>query len=130
MSCRCFENPIAYAAIKESLKSGCVRKSRMTVCFRLDCFKFLFGGKGKADGSRSGHLYELEDFPNSYFYGSWCKYLDKNGDGYEIDFPVRMKPYIKWTDGRYCKSDTGELIFAPKTFTETVVMLLCKKCSS
>ena len=34
---------------------------------------------------------------HSYFSGYWYKYLDKNGDGYEIDFPVQMKTSIKWT---------------------------------
>ena len=105
-------------AIKDSLKSGCIKKNRVNIKFRSDCFKFLFGDKGKVDGSRSGRLYELEDFPHSYFSENWYKYLDKNGDGYEIDFPVRMKASIKWIDNGYYRSENSELICAPKTFTE------------
>ncbi len=115
--------------IKDSLKSGCIKKNRLNIAFRSDCFRFLFGNKGKVDGSRSGCLYDFEDFPRTYFSGTWYKYLDKNGDGYEIDFPVRMKASIKWTDNGY-RLDNSELICAPKTFTENVIMLLCKKCSN
>ena len=50
-------------AIKDSLKSGCIRKNCLQISFRSDCFKFLFGDKGKVDGNRSGCLYKLEDFP-------------------------------------------------------------------
>ena len=79
------------AMIKDSLKSGCIKKNHLGIAFRSDCFKYSFGDKGKADGSRSGRLYELKDFPCSYSVGAWYKYLNKNGDGYEIDFPARMK---------------------------------------
>ena len=101
-------------AVKDSLKSGCVKKNRLSVNFRSDCFKFLFGDKGTVDRSRSGHLYEFDDFPHSYFPGTWYKYLDKNGDGYEIDFPVRMKAGLKWTDNGYYRLENNELICAPK----------------
>ena len=110
--------------------TGCIKKNCLNIAFRSDYFRFFFGNKGKIDESRSGRLYVLEDFPRSYFSGTWYKYLDKNGDGYEIDFPVRMKASIKWTDNGYYRLDNSELICAPKTFTENVIILLCKKCSN
>ena len=104
------------AMIKDSLKSGCIKKNRLCVAFRSDCFKYLFGDKGKADGSRSGRLYELKDFPCSYFLGAWYEYLDKNGDGYEIDFSVRMKTNIKWTDNGYYRLDNSGIDLCTKNF--------------
>lgn len=117
-------------AIKDSLKCGCTRKNDFTVNFRLDCFKVLFDGKGRDDRSRRGCLYELSDFPDSFFNKNWYKFLDKHGEGYEVDFPIRMKPGLKWNSNGFCKLDSGELICAPKTFTEVVKIMLCKRISN
>ena len=51
---------------------------------------------------RGFKLYERDDFclfkelPHNWWY-----ILDKNSEGYAIDFPMKMKPLLTWTTANY-----------------------------
>lgn len=39
----------------------------------------------------------------------WSSWMDKHGQGYEIEFPIRVKKLLKWPPQRYIRAANGEL---------------------
>ena len=82
--------------IDASLRMGSIKNCRFAVEFRRDVFVKLFN-------SNCSHLYSEEDFPSELFPPEWSAVYDRLGDGCRIDFPVIMKPSLKWSRKCYNK---------------------------
>ncbi len=106
-------------AVDSSLRLGSIRCYKFNVEFRLDVFSYLFN-------SDSGCKYYEDDFPEDHFPTGWSVVYDRLGDGCRIDFPVEMKPALKWSGLCFNKSDDGTLVPRPKYFNEVVSVKLDK----
>ena len=115
------------SCIGKSLKCGTIRASKFCIDFRLDVFRYLFNSKGKDKGS--GKLYEKDDFNSDYFGEDWWFVVDKNGDGCCIDFPVELRPAVKFSPKVYSKSSDGTTVEKLRSYSEIVhVTLLKRRC--
>ena len=111
------------SSISKSLKCGTIRASKLCIDFRLDVFRYLFKDKG------SGKLYERTDFNSEYFSEGWWFVQDKNGDGCCIDFPIKLRPVVKFSPKVYSKSSDGRIVEKLRSYSEMVhITLLKRRC--
>ena len=83
---------------------------KFSVDFQFDVFKFLFSRKGKAHERGMGmRVYEKEDFDTEFFCSGWDVTYDRLGNGCCIDYPITMKPVLKYGPKSFSKSDDGTL---------------------
>lgn len=78
-----------------------------------EIFRYVFNGKGIINDSGIT-LFSKEDFSLFNLPENWDKiiYTDK-GEGRQIDFPVSLKPVLRWSKRHYVCSD-GKLTDAPR----------------
>ena len=110
-------------AISKSLRSPKQRKA-VTVEFRGDVFKKLFGNKGKKHGR--WRLLEEKHFPQSYFRDDWYRMLDLHGQGTRISFPMKVRHYISWSPKSYSTTSTGAVTEARRAFQEKITVYFIK----
>ena len=105
ISCRYYVNPkpstrnvlsAFVSGITKSLKMGINKGCRISVLFHTIVLQFLFKNKGSTYEHGTGRLYMLDDFDGQYFPKEWYRVYDKQGDGCEVEFPVRMVCQVKW----------------------------------
>lgn len=103
---------------------------KFSVDFQFDVFKFLFGSKGKAHERGKGlQIYEKEDFDSEFFPSGWDVVYDRLGNGCCVDYPITMKPILKYGPKCFSKSSDGTLTQKSRLFYETLhVTLLKKRC--
>ena len=92
-------------AIGQKLKSK--SRSPVVIAFQHDCFRKLFSGKGRISRDQKAVMLEKDDFPvsDNYFPQGWFQCLDKNGDGAEILFPIRLQTQLSWSTKRmHCQN--------------------------
>ena len=109
------------SSIKHSLKLG------ICIEFRSDVFNFLFSGKGEVPESGLGLLYNRIDFDSRYFTEDWWIAYDKLGDGCCIDYPIRMRPSLKYGPKYYSKNSNNVVVEKSRDFTEVLYIMLNKK---
>jgi hypothetical protein len=87
-----------------------------------EIFRYGFNGKGIINDSGIT-LFSKEDFSLFNLPENWDKiiYTDK-GEGRQIDFPVLLKPVLRWSKRHYVCSD-GKLTDAPRIFEKRVMPL-------
>ena len=106
------------------VNKGC----RITVTFRTDVYKFLFGSKGADYQHGSGRVYNLEDFDTSFFPKDWYKVCDRLGDGCQVEFPVRLLSRVKWAETVYFReTDADQIVPKQKRFKEVLTAWILKK---
>ena len=114
-------------AVNCSLKSGSVGNNCIRIEFRLDVFRFLFCDKGQPPISGRGLIYDLDDFDDRYFVGEWYRRYNRLGDGCEVDFPMQLHSYLKWTQQGYSKApDDSELVRKVCVFSEMLCIHVVK----
>lgn len=114
------------SSVQSSLTQGIVRNYKFCVEFRLDVFRFLFNGKGSAPPAGMGMMYGEKDFDGTFFSSDWAVVYDRLGDVCKVDFPIRLRPSIKY--GPKCYDKCGDsVILKPRHFTEVVYVTLLKK---
>ena len=85
-------------AIGSSLKASTQRK-QVTVEFREDVFKHLFGNKGVQNGRWK--VLALEEFSPSFFPPNWHCLLDLHGQGTKVLFPIKIRHFLSWSTQNY-----------------------------
>ena len=118
---------IFVSSINSSLRVGTIRCCKFNFEFRLDVFKFLFGGKGQQTQHQRGMDYNKEDFDSKYFSTDWHVHYDRLGNGCEVDFPIHLYPSIKFSARSYFKDANGKLTPKLQTFTETLTVTVLKR---
>ena len=116
-------------AINLSLKSGSVGNNCIRIEFRLDVFRLLFDCRGQPPISGKGLLYSLEDFDDHYFVGEWYRRYNRLGDGCEVEFPMQLHSYLKWTSQGFSKApdDPSTIVQKGSIFTEMLCIKLVKR---
>ena len=115
-------------AIKDSLRKGITRCNKLTVEFRHDVFKCLFGGKGKSITGKRGMEYSEDDFCNEYFPTDWHKCYNISKECCYIHFPVTMYVSVKFSSTAYSMLGS-DLIKCKRDFKELLYISLVKKRS-
>ena len=110
------------AAVQKSLKSGVICNNRLDIEFRTDVYRFLFNGKGRNPPNGRGLFYDLNDFDKTFFYADWYVAYDKLGDGYAVDFPIRLESKIMWSPRVFNADGTVK----PRIFIEIICVTLVK----
>ena len=85
------------SAINKSLSLGTVRMHTFSVDFNFDVFRILFSNKGRTPSKGQGLLYDKSDFASEFFHKDWDIVLDRLGDGCRVEFPVQLRPVIKYS---------------------------------
>lgn len=93
----------------------------------IDVQRYLWRDRGVVSEHPGYKLYNKVDFfcfttlPESWWY-----YLDLHRQGKSVDFPLKMKSLLSWTQIQYTK-DNGMLKQAPQAPVEKVIIHFCKK---
>ena len=98
-----------------------------SVDFNFDVFRFLFGNKGRTPSKGKGLLYDKSDFASEFFHKDWDMVLDRLGDGCRVEFPVQLRPVIKFSKKCFVRDSDGVLIEKPRSFNETLCITLLKE---
>lgn len=103
--------------------------SSTIVEMRHDVFQYLFKGKGVPSG-RAGHLNLVkEDFGRCHLPDGWDVYVDRLGDGQQINFPVQVRPFLGWGPQTHGLIN-GELKPLPRYCQEKVSICFCTSAYS
>jgi hypothetical protein len=88
-----------------------------------EIFRYVFNGKGIINDNGIT-LFSKEDFSLFNLPENWDKiiYTDK-GERRQIDFPVSLKPVLRWSKRQYVCSD-GKLTDAPRMPVELLKVIL------
>ena len=57
---------------------------------------------------------------------SWYYYLNKNGEGQAVEFPVRVNPVLRWSLKHYIIDNVGALVQAPTYILEVIKLYITK----
>ena len=76
---------------------------------RQDVFRYIFANKGRDSQRKGWGEYEKDDFCRCQLLPSWDKYIDHLGDGKQIEFPVLLRPALKWGPKCYKKMQMDNL---------------------
>ena len=67
-----------------------------------DIFRFLAKGKGREASDFPGSLLlEKADFSHFNMHEYWWYFLNSNGEGRTVHFPIRAKPVLRWSAKQY-----------------------------
>ena len=103
------------------------RSTPVYVPFDLDVWRFVTNGKGRAAEHRGHFLYEKEELARLKFLPEdWWYYLNSNGEGIAIDFPIKAKPVLSWSPQRYIKKD-NKLVKGSRLPLEKVCITIVKR---
>lgn len=107
--CRNFEKPARpsderlhhasrefYAGIITNLKGK--SQAPFYVSIEMDMWRYVSFNKGIISNHRGHKLYQKDDFSLFRFLPNhWWYWLNKDGEGQAVDFPLKIKPVISWT---------------------------------
>ena len=93
----------------------------------LDLFRYLFGETGEVFPNGSRKLY-LDDFRRLVLPINWYKFIYSNkGDGRQIEFPVSIKPVLRWSKKHYLHNKNNTFIIAPRKPVEVWKVEMCTR---
>ena len=98
-----------------------------SVDFNFDVFRFLFKDKGRTPSKGQGLLYDKNDFASEFFHKDWDVVLDRLGDGCRVEFPVQLRPIVKFSKKCFFRGSDGILTEKPRTFNDIVCVTLFKQ---
>lgn len=124
------------SAILDHLKSRSVLPT--VVNFRHDVFNYFFQSSGMKCGERGTILLEKKDFNFCLLPPNWNQLVDGIGDGVQIKFPVKVRPFLSWSPQnhelinglvtrlpRYAVERIS-IVFLQRTFLPNVTIVLAK----
>lgn len=101
------------AAIQKRLKT---RQEQCVVHFDLDVFRYCFG---KSNASR---LFLLDDFKLLPMSSHWFHYLNVNGQGKRVKFPIKILPIFPVKRIYVCEKNNVTMKTLPR---ETISITCC-----
>lgn len=118
-------------AILQHLKSKHQTASATTVVeIRHDVFNYIFRGRGRPSTKSGCILLEKNNFNRCSFLKEcpdWDTYIDNLGDGTQVVFPIRAKPFVSLRPQTH-KLVEGKLVLKPRYHLKKV-SLCFNKCS-
>lgn len=102
----------------------------LTVECDHDVFRYLFGKKGCPSRVPGAIMLNKDDFVDLTLPSYWHYTLNKDGDGYCIEFPVRAKSFLKKTKQDYFFNHDHILVPSPSYVVEMATFYITKNpCS-
>ena len=96
----------------------------------LDCdndvFCYLFKGRGCTSNVTAAVTLNKEDFDRMQFPSSWYYYLNKNGEGQAVEFPIRVKSVLRRSLKHCIVNSVGTLVQAPTYIFEIVKLYITR----
>ena len=113
------------AGVLTGLKSSSL--SPFYVDMELHIWCFISYNKGTPSEHRGHFLFHKDDFTKSkYLSQHWWYFLNEHGEGFAIDFPIKIKPVLSWSPAHYFNKH-GLLCKAPRFPLEKLCMEVAKK---
>ena len=81
----------------------------------------------RASSKGSSRLYDQRDFDTELFPAGWDVVYDRLGDGCHVEYPVTLRPVLKYGKKCFCINSDGGVSEKPRIFYETVSDILVKK---
>lgn len=95
-----------------------------------DIFRYLVREKGYPSNVSGATMLDKDDFVQFMLPSSWYYTLNKDGDGYSVEFPVRAKPVLKRSRKDFFVNNDGSLIQSPTYIFEMATFYITKRpCS-
>lgn len=94
---------------------------------RLDVWRFVVHQRGKESNHRGHLMLEKNDVSRLKFLpNNWWYFLNENGEGKAVDFPIKVKPVLSWSPLTFelCK---GKLCQAPRMPLEKLKLYILKR---
>ena len=93
----------------------------------LDVWRFVTCGKGVASEHCGNHLFEKDDLARfKYLPEDWWYYLNQDGEGVAVDFPLKARPVLSWSPQKFTQKD-GKLVKAPRFPIEKVCLTIIRR---
>lgn len=84
-------------------------------------------GKGTQSEHRGHYLFDKDDLIKlKYLPAGWWYCLNHDGEGIAIDFPVKAKPILSWSQKKIIKKD-GKLVKGAQFTIEKVCLTIIRK---
>lgn len=101
--------------------------SPVYVNLELDIWRFVTCGKGKASEHKGSYLLDKNDLTRlKHLPNDWWYFLNQDGEGVAVDFPLKAKPILSWSSNKYIEQN-GRLIKAKKFPIEKVCITVIRK---
>jgi hypothetical protein len=91
-----------------------------------DIWRYIVHGKGIPSQHRGHQMLQKDDLNKLSLPNHWWYYLDKNGEGQAIDFPLKIKPVLGWTPAHYSVVNCN-IEPAPRVPLEKLCITIVKK---
>ena len=93
----------------------------------LDIWRFVSHDKGIPSEHRGHFLFQKNDFTRfKYLPKHWWYFFNEHGEGFAIDFPIKIKPVLSWSPVHHFNKD-GILCKAPRYPLEKLCVEIAKK---
>ena len=134
---RNYDKPqITVSRLEEACRNFCVgltsalkspRSSPIYINMGLDVWRYVTCGKGVASERRGNHLFEKDDLIRfRYLPEDWWYCINSNGEGVAVDFPLKARPVLSWSQQKFTVKD-GKLVKAARFPIEKVCLTLIRK---
>ena len=102
-------------------------RSAIYVWMDHDVWRYIVNGKGTASLHRGHQMFQKDDLHKLALPYHWWYYFDKNGEGQAIDFPIKIKAVIGWTQAHYMCLNKDSIVQAPRMPLEKLSISIVKK---
>ncbi|XP_068681258.1 uncharacterized protein [Montipora foliosa] len=96
------------------------------ISFDHDVLRYIFKGQGKGPQNGVSMLYEKDDLKRFCLPSYWYCYLDQLGQGATIDFPLKLKPVLRFSKKRFIVLK-GEIKQAPLIPVEKLIIVVNRR---
>jgi len=113
--------------VSSILKSKSVKSLHSTdIRIDHDIMRYIFRGLGEVSADNHSMLYERADFDRFNLPPYWYYCLNEHGQGIAVDFPVKIRLMLSYTNTYYIVS-SGKLQKTPISPIEKVLITLNRK---
>lgn len=94
---------------------------------QLDVWRYIMFNRGTPSEHCGHFLFKKEDFTNfKWLPEDWWYFLNKHGDGYAADFPIKIKHLLSWSSEHFVKKD-GKLTKGKRFPLEKLCITIVKR---
>lgn len=94
----------------------------------LDVWRHITYQRGIPSEHRGHVLLEKDDMAKlNHLPSNWWYVANENGDGIQIDFPMKAKPVLSWSPKVFIKGASGNMVAAKRFPREKICLNIIRK---
>ena len=82
---------------------------------KLDTWRHIAYQRGMPSQHRGHTLLQKDDLDKlKYLSCNWWYVANEDGDGVQVDFPIKAKPVLSWSPNAFIKDGSGNMVLAKR----------------